>query len=92
MDKLPLLVSLITEENDSEFEQAAPAQTAAMKVGASVEILCANNHAVLQTRQILELIPGTIQTSRRNPGRTGGNGNAACMFSVLSDHEQIGKI
>jgi hypothetical protein len=37
MDKLNVLVSLITEENDFQLEQAASAQTAATKkVGASV--------------------------------------------------------
>ena len=56
MDKLNVLVSLITEDNDFQLEQAASAQTAAMKVGASVQIIYANNDAVLQTQQILEFI------------------------------------
>jgi ABC-type sugar transport system substrate-binding protein len=62
MDKLNVLVSLITEESDFQLEQAASAQTAATKVGASVQIICANNDAVLQTQQILEFVP---ETSKR---------------------------
>jgi len=34
MEKLNVLVSLITEDNDFQLEQAASAQTAATKVGA----------------------------------------------------------
>lgn len=56
MEKLNVLVSLITEDNDFQLEQAASAQTAAMKLGANVEIIYGNNDAVLQTQQILQYI------------------------------------
>ncbi len=56
MGKLKVLVSLITEDNDFQLEQAASAQTAAIKLGADVEIIYANNDAVLQTQQILKYI------------------------------------
>jgi ABC-type sugar transport system substrate-binding protein len=56
MEKLNLLVSLITEQNDYQLEQAASAQLAAQKVGARVQIIYANNDAVQQTQQILQFI------------------------------------
>ncbi len=56
MGKLNVLVSLITEDNDFQLEQAASAQTGAMKLGAKIEIIYANNDAVLQTQQILQYI------------------------------------
>jgi ABC-type sugar transport system substrate-binding protein len=56
MDKLSVLVSLITEDNDYQREQAASAQTAAQKLGASVQITYADNDAVQQTQQILSFI------------------------------------
>ena len=56
MEKLNLLVSLITEQNDYQLEQAASAQMAAQKVSARVQIIYANNDAVQQTEQILEFI------------------------------------
>ncbi len=56
MNKLSVLVSLITEDNDYQLEQAASAQAAALKLGASVQIAYANNDAVRQTQQILSFI------------------------------------
>src|SRR5262252_4788278 len=56
MEKLNLLVSLITEQNDYQLEQAASAQMAAQKVGAHVQVIYANNDAVQQTQQILQYI------------------------------------
>ena len=56
MEKLNVLVSLITEDNDYQLEQAASAQAAAIKLGANVQILYANNDAVLQTQQVLRFI------------------------------------
>jgi len=56
MNKLNVLVSLITEDNDYQLEQAASAQAAALKLGASVQVVYANNDAVQQTQQILSFI------------------------------------
>jgi ribose transport system substrate-binding protein len=56
MDKLKVLVSLVTEDNDYQLEQAASAQAAALKLGASVEIIYSGNDAVGQTQQILSFI------------------------------------
>ncbi len=54
MDKLNVLVSLITEDNEFQLEQAASAKAAALNLGATVQITFANNDAVQQTQQILQ--------------------------------------
>jgi ABC-type sugar transport system substrate-binding protein len=56
LGKLNVLVSLITQENDYQLEQAAAAQLAATSIGAEVQIIYANNDAVQQTQQILQFI------------------------------------
>jgi ribose transport system substrate-binding protein len=56
MNKLRVLVSLITDDNDYQLEQAASAQAAAIKLGASVQIIYSGNDAVQQTQQILTFI------------------------------------
>src|SRR5450759_4385084 len=56
MTKLNVLVSLITDANDYQLEQAASAQAAAIKLGASVQIIYSGNDAVQQTQQILSFI------------------------------------
>ena len=56
MKKLSFLVSLITQNNDYQREQASSAQAAALKLGASVQIVYADNQAVQQTQQILSFV------------------------------------
>jgi ribose transport system substrate-binding protein len=56
MKRLSVLVSLITDDNDFQLEQAASAQSAALKLGASIQIVYAGNDAVHQTQQILSFI------------------------------------
>jgi len=53
---LNVLVSLITDDNDYQLEQAASAQAAALNLGARVQILYSGNDAVQQTQQILSFI------------------------------------
>jgi ribose transport system substrate-binding protein len=55
-DKPKVVVSLMTQENDFQLEQAASAQLAAEKFGLQAEIVFADNDAVLQTQQILSHI------------------------------------
>jgi len=122
-NKGKILVSLITQENDFQLEQAVSAQSAAEKLGFEAEIIYANNDAVLQTQQLLSYIQ---QPNRRpdailvEPVGTGmpqvakaavsaGIGwvliNAGVdyipdlrsrakvpIFTVVSDHEEIGRI
>jgi ABC-type sugar transport system substrate-binding protein len=56
LNKLTVLVSLITNDNDYQLEQAASAQAAALQLGAKVEVVYAGNDAVHQTQQILSYI------------------------------------
>jgi ribose transport system substrate-binding protein len=56
MNKLNVVVSLITDDNEYQLEQAASAQAAALQLGAHVEIVYAGNDAVHQTQQVLQFI------------------------------------
>jgi ribose transport system substrate-binding protein len=53
---LNVLVSLITDDNDYQLEQAASAQAAAVRLGARVQIIYSGNDAVQQTQQLLSFI------------------------------------
>src|SRR5258707_13826147 len=63
MKPLNVLVSLITEENDFQIEQAAAAQAAAVRLGVQVQILYAGNDAVNQSQQLFS----AIQSSGSRP-------------------------
>jgi ABC-type sugar transport system substrate-binding protein len=56
MNKLNVLVSLITDDNDFQLEQAASAQEAAAKLDAGIQTIYSGNDAVQQTQQILAFI------------------------------------
>jgi ribose transport system substrate-binding protein len=126
MTKLNVLVSLITDANDYQLEQAASSQSAAIQLGANVQIIYSGNDAVQQTQQIL----GFIQNPAKRPDailvEPVGTGMAQIataavasgiawaiintevdyvsrlrqlrqpslvpIFSILSDHDAIGKI
>ncbi len=123
MNKLSVVVSLITDDNDYQLEQAASAQAAAVQLGATIEIVYAENDAVHQTQQILKFIQepskrpdailvepvgtGMAQIARAAVGAGIGWGiintqvdyiqqlrqhALVPVFSVVSDHEAIGKI
>jgi ABC-type sugar transport system substrate-binding protein len=59
MPKIRILVSLTTNDNDYQIEQAQSAEQAASKLGVAAEIIYANNDAINQSTQILR----AIQTS-----------------------------
>ena len=56
MRKLKFLVSLMTNENDYQLEQASSAEQAAHRLGVDVHILFADNDAITQSTQILKAI------------------------------------
>jgi ribose transport system substrate-binding protein len=56
MAKLRILVSLTTNDNDYQIEQAQSAEQAASKLGVGAEIVYANNDAINQSTQILRAI------------------------------------
>ena len=56
MDKLSFLVSLTTDDNDYQMEQAKSAEEAARKFGVEVQIIYADNDAITQSTQLLKAI------------------------------------
>jgi len=56
MRKLRILVSLTTNDNDYQLEQARAAETASKKCNAELQILYADNDAINQSTQILKAI------------------------------------
>ena len=56
MDKLRILVSLTTDDNDYQIEQAQSAEQMARKLGVEIQIAYADNDAITQSTQILKAI------------------------------------
>lgn len=56
MNKLHFLVSLTTNDNDYQIEQAQSAERMARKLGAEIQIVYADNDAITQSTQILKAI------------------------------------
>lgn len=56
MKKLSLLVALTTDDNDYQIEQAAAAEDAARRNGAELKIVYADNDAIRQSQQLLQVI------------------------------------
>src|SRR5258706_3875172 len=56
MTKLRFLVSLITQDNDYQMEQAAAAKAAAAELGVEAQILYADNDPITQSTQVLRAI------------------------------------
>ena len=56
MKKLNVLVALTTDDNDYQVEQAASAEDAARRCGAGLKIIYADNDAIRQSQQLLEVI------------------------------------
>jgi len=56
MKPLRVLLSLTTEDNDWQLEQAAAARDAAKRLGLEVEIVFAENDSITQSQQLLKAI------------------------------------
>jgi ABC-type sugar transport system substrate-binding protein len=56
MDRLNVILSLITRDNDFQAEQAASATAVAASMGVKLQILYADNDAVNQTQQLVTMI------------------------------------
>ena len=56
MKKLRILVSLTTNDNDYQIEQAQSAEQMARKLGVELQIVYADNDAITQSTQILKAI------------------------------------
>ncbi len=59
MERLRVVVSLITQDNDFQMEQAVAAEEAGRKLGVDVQVVFADNDSIQQSQQIL----GFIQTN-----------------------------
>jgi ribose transport system substrate-binding protein len=56
MKKLKFLLSLTTDDNDYQIEQAVSAQEAARRLGFDLDIIYAGNDAIKQSQQLLDII------------------------------------
>jgi ABC-type sugar transport system substrate-binding protein len=56
MNKLNVLISLTTKDNDYQVQQAAAAEEAARRLGVGIQIIYAENDAITQSQQLLEII------------------------------------
>lgn len=56
MTKLRFVVSLITDDNDYQRQQASAAQEAATRLGVDLQTLFAKNDAICQSQQLLDVI------------------------------------
>jgi len=59
--KLKFIVSLTTRDNDYQMEQATDAEEAAKRFGVEVQILYAENDAILQSQQLLKIIQSNTE-------------------------------
>ena len=62
MRKLRFLVSLTTNDNDYQIEQAQSAEQAAKRLGVETQIIYADNDAITQSTQILKAIQAPVET------------------------------
>ncbi|MGH9515704.1 MAG: substrate-binding domain-containing protein [Terriglobales bacterium] len=125
MKKLKFVVSLTTRDNDYQMEQAAAAEEAAQRFGADLQILDAENDAILQSQQLLKIIQSNTEahpdgiifepvgaTAMPLVAKAAAAAGIAWVvlnreveyiaelrstykipiFSISSDHEQIGRI
>jgi ribose transport system substrate-binding protein len=125
MKKLRFLVSLTTNENDYQIEQAAAAEKAARRLGVELQVIYAENDAITQSQQILKTIQSRTEappdgiifepvggTALPQVARAAVSAGIAWVvlnrdadyvaelrklhrvpiFTVTSDHEEIGRI
>jgi ribose transport system substrate-binding protein len=62
MKKLNFLVSLTTNDNDYQIEQAVSAEESARRLGIDLQIIYADNDAINQSQQLLKIIQSASTT------------------------------
>ena len=125
MKKLKFVVSLTTDDNDYQQEQASSAVETAARLGVDIELVYAENDAVLQSQQLLKFIQSnpesrpagivfepvgaTAMPQVARAAAAAGIGWVVLnrdveyladlrrsfkvpIFSITSDHEEIGRI
>jgi ABC-type sugar transport system substrate-binding protein len=60
MSKLSVLLSLVTDDNDYQREQASAAQVAANQAGIDLRVIYAGGDAIAQTRQLLAAVQAPV--------------------------------
>lgn len=60
--KIRILVSLTTDDNDYQIEQAQSAQQAATRLGVTADIIYAGNDAITQSTQILTVVQAPAES------------------------------
>ncbi len=61
MKKLNMLVSLTTNDNDYQIEQAAAAEEAGRRLGIGVQVVFADNDPIKQSQQLLEAVQSAAE-------------------------------
>ena len=56
MKKLNFVLSLTTDDNDYQIEQASAAEEAARRLGVGLQIIYAENDAIIQSQQLLKFV------------------------------------
>ena len=56
MERLHVVLSLTTKDNDYQRENAAAAEQAAAGLGVNLEVMYAENDAITQSQQLLQVI------------------------------------
>jgi ABC-type sugar transport system substrate-binding protein len=56
LSKLNFLISLTTDDNDYQQEQATAAEETAGRLGVDVQVIHADNDAIKQSEQLLKII------------------------------------
>ena len=125
MKKLKFIVSLTTNDNDYQIEQAAAASNAASRSDIGIDLLYAENDAIMQSQQLLKIIQSNSEahpdgiifepvggTAMPQVARAAAAAGIAWvilnrevdyltdlrrnfkvpLFSLSSDHEEIGRI
>src|SRR5258708_3960705 len=59
MKKPTFVVALTTDDNDYQMEQAAAAENTARRLDVNIQIVYADNDAILQSQQLLKIIQST---------------------------------
>ena len=62
MKKPTFVVALTTDDNDYQMEQAVAAEEAARRLGVNIQIIYADNDAILQSQQLLKIIQSSSES------------------------------
>src|ERR1700690_3078933 len=60
--KLRIVVSLTTNDNDYQMEQSVAAEETARRLGVDIQIIYADNDAIVQSQQLLKLIQSNFDS------------------------------